>query len=136
MTIKELAMKARVSPKTVSRVINNEKYVNIDTRERILKIIKESNYRPNFHARSLRKKIQKNILVSILKNKNTAVPQWIEILLKELINIGNELGYTILIETYSSNEEITKNSILSSVSFLDGVILFYETWIVKLSAPL
>ena len=41
MTIKELAMKARVSPKTVSRVINNEKYVNIDTRERILKIIKD-----------------------------------------------------------------------------------------------
>lgn len=127
MTIKDFAKKVEVSPKTVSRVINNEKYVSIETREKVLRMMKELNYKPNFYARSLRKKIQKNILVSILKNRNSTVPQWIDVLLKDLINEGNELGYTILIETFSYEEEIKKNSILnSSIDFLDGAILFYE----------
>ena len=53
VTIQEVADLAGVSPKTVSRVINNEPRVSADTRTRILKAIEQLNYRPNLNARGL-----------------------------------------------------------------------------------
>src|SRR5450631_283340 len=53
VTIQEVADLARVSPKTVSRVINNEPRVRSDTRKRILEAIEQLNYRPNLNARGL-----------------------------------------------------------------------------------
>jgi LacI family transcriptional regulator len=53
VTIQEVADLARVSPKTVSRVINNEPRVRTDTRRRILEAIEQLNYRPNLNARGL-----------------------------------------------------------------------------------
>lgn len=53
-TIKDVAERAKVSLKTVSRVINQEPSVHERTRERVLKVIEELNYRPDLSARSLR----------------------------------------------------------------------------------
>ena len=53
VTIQEVADLAKVSPKTVSRVINNEPRVRSDTRARILEAIEKLNYRPNLNARGL-----------------------------------------------------------------------------------
>jgi LacI family transcriptional regulator len=53
VTIQEVADLAKVSPKTVSRVINNEPRVRSDTRARILDAIEQLNYRPNLNARGL-----------------------------------------------------------------------------------
>src|ERR1700690_894804 len=53
VTIQEVADLAQVSPKTVSRVINNEPRVRPDTRNRILEAIEQLNYRPNLNARGL-----------------------------------------------------------------------------------
>ena len=53
VTIQEVADLAKVSPKTVSRVINNEPRVRPNTRERILEAIEQLNYRPNLNARGL-----------------------------------------------------------------------------------
>jgi len=61
ITIKKLAELAGVSHKTVSRVINNEKHVNEETREKILAIIKKYNFQPNFFARGLRTRESKTI---------------------------------------------------------------------------
>ena len=52
-TIYDIAKKAGVSASTVSRVINNYQYVRKDTREKIQKLLDESNYIPNAAARSL-----------------------------------------------------------------------------------
>jgi LacI family transcriptional regulator len=52
-TIQEVAHLAQVSPKTVSRVINNEPRVHSATRARILEAIEQLNYRPNLNARGL-----------------------------------------------------------------------------------
>jgi LacI family transcriptional regulator len=54
MGIKDVARLAGVSPTTVSRVLNNSAKVHPDTREAVLRAIKESGYRPNQIARSLR----------------------------------------------------------------------------------
>lgn len=53
VTIHEVAAKAGVSIKTVSRVINHEANVRADTKERVLAVIAELNYRPNPSARHL-----------------------------------------------------------------------------------
>jgi LacI family transcriptional regulator len=53
VTIQDVADLAKVSPKTVSRVINNEPRVRPDTRARILEAIEHLNYRPNLNARGL-----------------------------------------------------------------------------------
>jgi LacI family transcriptional regulator len=53
-TIKDVAERAKVSLKTVSRVINNEPGVQTRTRERVLRAVAELEYRPDPSARSLR----------------------------------------------------------------------------------
>ena len=52
-TIFDVATKAGVSIKTVSRVVNNEPNVRSSTQERVNKAIKELNYRPDRSARNL-----------------------------------------------------------------------------------
>ncbi len=55
MNIRDIARLAGVGVSTVSRVINEHPDVKDETREKILKIIKESNYIPNNSARILKK---------------------------------------------------------------------------------
>lgn len=52
-TIIDVAKKAGVSIKTVSRVMNNEPNVQAKTRELVMQVVAELNYRPKLSARSL-----------------------------------------------------------------------------------
>lgn len=53
LTLEEIGRMAGVSRSTVSRVINNEKSVRPEVRERVLEVISETGYRPHAAARSL-----------------------------------------------------------------------------------
>ena len=53
ITIKDVAARAGVSPKTVSRVINGEQHVRPEIRERVTRVVAELDYRPNAFARGL-----------------------------------------------------------------------------------
>ncbi len=53
-TIRDVARQAKVSLKTVSRVINREHSVRDETRQRVLRAIEALDYRPDLSARSLR----------------------------------------------------------------------------------
>lgn len=53
VTISHIAKEAGVSQTTVSRVLNNSESVKEETREKVLKVIKELNYTPSAIARSL-----------------------------------------------------------------------------------
>ncbi len=52
-TIKDVAARARVSVMTVSRVLNDERYVSDDKRERVLAAVAELDFRRNRSARGL-----------------------------------------------------------------------------------
>ena len=62
---KDIAKIAGVGVSTVSRVLNNHSDVKDETREKILKIIKDSNYVPNNSARILKQNNTKNIAIKI-----------------------------------------------------------------------
>jgi len=53
-TLKLVARLAGVAPVTVSRVVNGSERVASATREKILAIIRDVDYRPNIHATKLR----------------------------------------------------------------------------------
>lgn len=52
-SIKDVAKAAGVSTSTVSRIINDNPAISTETRERVLKVMKELNYVPNSMARAL-----------------------------------------------------------------------------------
>lgn len=54
--IKEIAAKANVSTATVSYVLNGTRNVRLKTKERVLQVIEELNYKPNDIAKSLKSK--------------------------------------------------------------------------------
>ena len=56
LTLKDIAKKAKVSIKTVSRVINDEPMVSENTRAKVKAVIEELGYQPNLIARSLKKR--------------------------------------------------------------------------------
>jgi len=52
--IKDIAAKANVSTATVSYVLNGTRNVKKNTKERVLRVIEEMNYKPNDIAKSLK----------------------------------------------------------------------------------
>jgi DNA-binding LacI/PurR family transcriptional regulator len=70
MSLDEVARRAGVSTATVSRVLNNLDVVKSSTKARVQRAIKELNYHPNLHARTLAGGKSKTIglIVSNLEN--------------------------------------------------------------------
>jgi DNA-binding LacI/PurR family transcriptional regulator len=70
MSLEDVAQRARVSPATVSRVLNNLGVVKSSTRARVLKAIDELKYYPNVHARALAGGVSRTLglIVSNLEN--------------------------------------------------------------------
>ena len=69
-TIKDVAAMAGVSKTTVSHVINETRYVEEDTRQKVLQAIDELQYRPNAAARSLTTKQTRTIGMLISDSSN------------------------------------------------------------------
>ncbi len=65
MNIKDIARLSGASVATVSRVLNNDVQVTEKTRQRIMKIIEETGYKPNYVGRSLRKMSSKKLLIML-----------------------------------------------------------------------
>ncbi len=62
-TVKDIAIRCGVSTATVSNVLNNKKNVSEETRARVMKVIREDDFRPNYIARGLRTQRTKTIEV-------------------------------------------------------------------------
>lgn len=60
-TIKDVALKAGLSPSTISLVLNNSGYVSPETRKKVLKLVKEIGYHPSRAAKGLASKTSGNI---------------------------------------------------------------------------
>ncbi len=65
-TLKDVAKKASVSTATVSRVINNPDSVNVETRSKVEKAIKQLNFKPSRVAQRLRVKDGQRKLIGLV----------------------------------------------------------------------
>lgn len=99
MNIKDIANLAQVGVSTVSRVLNNHPDVKDSTREKVLKIVKETNYIPNNSARILKQNCTKNIGILVKGVFNPFFSQMTDVIGK----IINKNGYTMIVQQNDYN---------------------------------
>ncbi|MBC1449206.1 LacI family transcriptional regulator [Listeria welshimeri] len=119
-SIKDIAKLSGVSVATVSRVINDNGRFSEETRQKVLAVIKETNYQMNFSAKSLRmnKSFSVGILVPDISNYFfSSVVQQIEAILFEQ-------GYSTIICNTGRNldKELAYLNMLES-KMVDGLIV-------------
>lgn len=96
----EIARLAGVSRSTVSRVINNCKNVHPKTRERVLKIIGEYSYAPDFSAQMLAGKPSNTIGLFFASNRSSnqisAEDLLVNFMIERIIEIASDYDYFVL----------------------------------------
>lgn len=104
MNISDIAKLAGVGVGTVSRVLNDHPDVKDETREKILSIIKKSNYIPNNSARNLKKTHTNSIGVLVRGVFNPFFSEMIDEISKKIA----KNGYTMILQhnDYSEKEEL------------------------------
>lgn len=120
-TIIDVAQAAGASIKTVSRVMNNERYVSAETRERVMKAMADLKFQPNRSAQSL--KGDRSYLIAHIYG-DPGGPYTGEIQMG-LLNRCREQGYHLLIEEIDYNAEDVHERVSKLVNqlSLDGVVL-------------
>lgn len=122
ITIDMIAKKAKVSPATVSLILNNNPRIPQKTKEKIKKIMQELNYIPNVAARALAKGKTDNIAIMSI-----FFSAWYEMMLirgvEESIKIDN---YSLTFISTGGDKQKEKNIIKDIIvsKKADGVLSF------------
>jgi DNA-binding LacI/PurR family transcriptional regulator len=121
ITIEDVAKKAEVSKGTVSDVINGRNTVNPDTREQILRVMKDLNFRPRGMARNLKNGEQDRSIGIIIKDLNYPFYTSIASGVKEY---ANAKGYSVIIASSENDHECEKKfTHLFSTKDIKGAII-------------
>jgi DNA-binding LacI/PurR family transcriptional regulator len=121
--MRDVAVRAGVSPRTVSNVVNRAPYVAADTRARVEQAMRELDFRPNAAARSLRR--GRSGLVALI------VPEidspYFSALAAELSEAVEQHGWTLLVEQTHGDPQ-RERRLLDGVraQLVDGV--FFSPW--------
>ncbi|MEE9306884.1 MAG: LacI family DNA-binding transcriptional regulator, partial [Spirochaetia bacterium] len=137
VTIKDVANRAGFSISTVSHVINETRFVEKSTKEKIQKAIEELNYRPNILARSLKGKGSKTIGVIISDLRQGFFAE----VIKAIESRANQREFNVMLcdsEDDAEKEELDVDILLRKG--IDGLIfapvdtgqLFEELWLSEL----
>ena len=121
-TIYDVAGAAKVSLATVSRVMNNPEKVNPETRERVLRVIKELGYRPNAIAKGLasRKTTTVGIVMADVSRASTSQ------LLGGIIDIAKKYQYAIKIFCMAEGEDIRDVLRIVVAEQVDGILFLND----------
>ena len=120
-SIYDVAKRAGVSIKTVSRVVNRQANVSDATRERVLKAVEALSYRPNIFARGLAS--ERSFLIGLLYDNPSA--GYIAALQLGVLSRCRDEGYHVLVESLDALSPHIGRQVQSLVteSALHGVIL-------------
>jgi len=118
-TIRDVAKMAGVSTATVSRVLNNNDYVNEHTKALVLKAIKKLNYSPSYLAQNMRARKTKSLAVLIPDFTNIYYTK----LLNKIERVGREEGYITVVCTTEVDFEREREYVDELIRRqLDGII--------------
>ncbi|HQO74929.1 MAG TPA: LacI family DNA-binding transcriptional regulator [Candidatus Marinimicrobia bacterium] len=121
ITIEEVAKQANVSKGTVSAVINGKNSVNPATREHILKVMKDLNFRPRGMARNLKNGDQVRCIGIIIKDLNYPFYTSIAAGAREY---ANSKGYSVIVASSENDHECEKKfTHLFSIKDIKGAII-------------
>jgi LacI family transcriptional regulator len=121
VTIEDVAKRARVSKGTVSAVINAKNTVKPATRDHILEMMKELNFRPRGIARNLKNSAQERSIGIIIKDLN--YPFYMSIA-EGVTEYASSRGYSVVIASSNDNNEHEKHlSHLFSAKDIKGAII-------------
>ena len=120
-TIKDVAARAQVSLKTVSRVVNEESGVHADTRERVRQAVAALGYQPDASARSLRTS-QSYAIGLLYDNPN---PYYVIAMQNGVLSVCRETGYGLQIHPCDSSSKNLAGEIVDLVKHarLAGIVL-------------
>ena len=123
LTIKDVARICNVSVSTVSRAINDSPDISSETREKIMKVIKENYYVPNNNARNLKISELNTIAVLIKGIDNSFFWPIISTIEKEI----QKRKYTFILHRVDQDEDeidvaiaLEKEKKLKGIIFLGG----------------
>ncbi|XEC93989.1 LacI family DNA-binding transcriptional regulator [Paenibacillus tarimensis] len=121
--IKDVAKRAGVSVTTVSRVLNGEKYVKDDLKERVNQAIKELGYAPSHIARSLVRR--KTNLIGVIVPDLTS--SFYSTILSSIEETASSNGYNLLVCNIIENiEKEYKYLNIFQEMRVEGIIIMHE----------
>jgi LacI family transcriptional regulator len=126
VTMRDVARKAGVSVKTVSRVVNNQSEVAAETRQRVLAAIGELGYRPSKLARALVTQRSDTIGLILGDITNPFFPEFS----RGVMDVAQAEGYSVFVCNSDGQLEAQIRALDSLVDHaVDGIILFpaYES---------
>ncbi|MDU7706652.1 MAG: LacI family DNA-binding transcriptional regulator [Clostridium sp.] len=137
-TIKDIARICGVGVSTVSRAINNHPDINPETKEMVMRVIKEHNYIPNNSARNLKRSDAKAIAVLVKGITNPFFNDMIGIIEQET----QRKKYTFILQRVEEHEneldaaiELVKEKKLKGIIFLGGFITHSSEHLAQLDVP-
>ncbi len=120
VTLADIAALAAVTPMTVSRVMNSSGYVHVKTRERVLRVAREMNYRRNGLARGLKRQRTETIGLVIGDIANPFAAE----LSRGVREVLDQHGYTLFlcISEHTAKEDVQAFDSLADHR-ADGIIV-------------
>jgi LacI family transcriptional regulator len=128
VTMKDIARELGVSVVTVSKVVRNHADIGEETRQRVLKLIKELNYQPNLAARAL---VTGRTYAAGLIVPDLVHPFFAEVA-TGLSNALRRKGYSLLISSSQGDPDLERQEIKRLLSRgLDGLMIASTQWTVE-----
>lgn len=138
ITIKDIARQCGVSVSTVSRALNDNPEIKVETKSMILQVIKESGFVPNNSARNLKRVDANNIAVLVKGITNPFFSNMIKVMEEEI----QKQRFSLVLHHVEEHEdevdialELIKEKRLKGVIFLGGYFIQAEEKLKQLSVP-
>lgn len=119
-TIRDVAERAGVSVKTVSRVINSEPAVREETRSHVMAVVQELGYTPNVFAQRLAR--GRSMVITLLFNDSTW--DYLGNVLRGSLEVARQAGYSIVTHLCDASQLTEQQEVLRMVAQhrVDGFI--------------
>lgn len=122
--IRDVARYAGVSPSTVSRALSGVAFVEPETKEKVMKAVRELNYKPNLAARSLKKGGSRLIGLILPDIMNPYYPEVVKCIEDSAAKAGYSL---ILCDALGSVEKEAEYFKTLNYLFADGILYIAST---------
>ncbi|MGN0278924.1 MAG: LacI family DNA-binding transcriptional regulator [Lachnospiraceae bacterium] len=124
VTIKDVALRARTSTATVSKVMNGSYSISQETVDRVNKAMKELDYHPNLRARNFSKQSTKTVVWVTMLEKDVSFsnPHMFEIMCG-LESVLSQKGYLLIVKSIQAEEAVEYIKEMYHAKLADGFVI-------------